>query len=90
MLKTLAGLIEPVGGSLSIAGGPPGGQPARVGYLAQRPASSYTLPICAADVLGRVARIERDARIRDSVGESATMMRFAAVLVRRLRYRLQQ
>ena len=47
-------------------------------------------PICAADVLGRVVRIERDAGIRNSVRESATMMRFAAVLVRRLRYRLQQ
>ncbi len=68
LLKTLAGLIEPVGGSLSIAGGPPGGQPARVGYLAQRPASSYTLPICAADVvaMGRFASLGLLRRVRHS------------------------
>jgi ABC-type multidrug transport system ATPase subunit len=40
LLKTLAGLIEPVGGSVSVLGEAPGTQPARVGYLAQRPASS--------------------------------------------------
>lgn len=59
LLKTLAGLIQPVGGTVSIVGGPPGTQPARVGYLAQRPASSYTLPICAADVvaMGRFAAL---------------------------------
>lgn len=70
LLKTLAGLIEPVAGSLTVAGGAPGAQPARVGYLAQRPASSFTLPICAADVvamgrfaaLGLLRRAGRDDR----------------------------
>lgn len=59
LLKTLAGLLDPVSGEVSIAGGAPGSQPARVGYLAQRPASSFTLPICAADVvaMGRFAAL---------------------------------
>jgi ABC-type Mn2+/Zn2+ transport system ATPase subunit len=59
LLKTLAGLLAPVAGSVMVAGGPPGTQPARVGYLAQRPASSFTLPICAADVvaMGRFASL---------------------------------
>ncbi len=70
LLKTLAGLIDPVGGSVSVLGGAPGTQPARVGSLAQRPASSFTLPICAADVvamgrfaaLGLVRRAGKDDR----------------------------
>jgi ABC-type Mn2+/Zn2+ transport system ATPase subunit len=59
LLKTLAGLLEPIGGHVLVAGGEPGAQPARVGYLAQRPASSFTLPLCAADVvaMGRFASL---------------------------------
>ena len=59
LLKTLAGLIAPVAGTVTVGGGSPGSQPARVGYLAQRPASSYTLPICASDVvaMGRFAAL---------------------------------
>jgi ABC-type Mn2+/Zn2+ transport system ATPase subunit len=59
LLKTLAGLIAPIGGHVAVLGGSPGAQPARVAYLAQRPASSFTLPIRAADVvaMGRFAHL---------------------------------
>lgn len=59
LLKTLAGLLSPVAGSIEVAGAAPGTSPARVGYLAQRPASSFTLPIRAADVvaMGRFASL---------------------------------
>lgn len=59
LLKTIAGLLAPLGGTVTVAGAAPGTQPARVGYLAQRPASSFTLPIRAADVvaMGRFAAL---------------------------------
>jgi ABC-type Mn2+/Zn2+ transport system ATPase subunit len=59
LLKTLAGLIAPVSGAVAVLGSTPGAQPARVAYLAQRPASSFTLPIRAADVvaMGRFAHL---------------------------------
>ena len=66
LLKTLAGLITPVSGDVRLLDGPPGTQPARVGYLAQRPASSFTLPIRAADVvaMGRFAHLGLVRRAR--------------------------
>lgn len=48
------------------------------------------LPVGAADVLGRVARVDGSANVRKSGRESAAIMRFVAVLVRRLRARFQQ
>jgi signal peptidase I len=44
----------------------------------------------AADVLGRVGRVEGGTNVRKTDPESATIVRFAAVLVRRLRARFQQ
>jgi ABC-type Mn2+/Zn2+ transport system ATPase subunit len=66
LLRTLAGLIEPVGGRVSVLGQDPGRQPARVGYLAQRPPSTFTLPIRAADVvaMGRFASLGLIRRTR--------------------------
>ena len=59
LLKTLAGLIEPVAGEVRVLGEAPGLQPPRVGYLSQHPASSFTLPLRAADVvaMGRFAHL---------------------------------
>lgn len=59
LLKTLAGLLEPIAGSVQVLGGAPGAQPARVGYLSQHPARSFTLPLRAADVvaMGRFASL---------------------------------
>lgn len=66
LLKTLAGLIAPMGGQVHVLGDVPGAQPARVAFLAQRPASSFTLPIRAADVvaMGRFARLGLIRRAR--------------------------
>jgi signal peptidase I len=47
-------------------------------------------PISAADVLGRIARVEGDMNIRNSAGEWARIIRFTAVLARRLRSRFHQ
>ena len=47
-------------------------------------------PVGAADVLGRVAQVDRSTSVRKMGPEPATVVRFAAVLVRRLRARLQQ
>lgn len=47
-------------------------------------------PVAPADVLGRVASVENGLTARQTPPESATIMRFAAVLVRRLRSAFQQ
>ncbi|MEA2336364.1 MAG: hypothetical protein QOE82_371 [Thermoanaerobaculia bacterium] len=46
-------------------------------------------PIAPPAILGRVERVESSAGIRQTPPESATITRFAAVLVRRLRSRFQ-
>jgi ABC-type Mn2+/Zn2+ transport system ATPase subunit len=59
LLKTLAGLIHPVHGELSLLGEPAGALPTRVAYLPQHPVSSHTLPLCVQDVvaMGRYAHL---------------------------------
>lgn len=59
LLKTLAGLLAPVSGAVTVLGEPPGALPHRVAYLGQHPASSFTLPLRAADVvaMGRYAAL---------------------------------
>ena len=47
-------------------------------------------PVGAADILGRVARVDGATTVRKPGLESAPILRFAAVLVRRLRGALQQ
>ncbi len=42
------------------------------------------------DILGRVVQIDRTASVRKSLSESLTIMRFADVLVRRLRAHFQR
>lgn len=58
LLKTLAGLVAPQEGDLSVLGRSAGSSPARVAYLPQHPVSSHTLPLRARDVvaMGRFAR----------------------------------
>lgn len=59
LLKTLAGLIHPMNGKLSLLGSAPGQIPTRVAYLPQHPVSSHTLPLCVQDVvaMGRYAHL---------------------------------
>lgn len=46
-------------------------------------------PVTSADILGRVESVENGLTARQTAPESATIMRFAAVLVRRLRSAFQ-
>ncbi len=56
-LRTVVGLLPPLGGALAVLGGAPGAAPARVGYVAQQHRASTILPIRARDVvtMGRYA-----------------------------------
>lgn len=58
LLKTLAGLLGPCAGSVSVLGSAPGAVPARVAYLSQFHTNSLLLPIRVAEVvrMGRFAR----------------------------------
>jgi len=66
LLKTIAGLLAPVDGSIRVLGQRPGALPARVAYLSQHPARSFTLPLRAADVvaMGRFADLGLVRRMR--------------------------
>jgi ABC-type Mn2+/Zn2+ transport system ATPase subunit len=59
LLKTLAGMLPPMHGSVSVLGEAPGRSPRRVAYLPQHPVSSHTLPLRARDVvaMGRYAHL---------------------------------
>jgi len=68
LLKTLAGLIHPMHGELSLLGSTPGQLPTRVAYLPQHPVSSHTLPLCVQDVvaMGRYAHLGLFKRSTDA------------------------
>ncbi|MGA1363032.1 MAG: metal ABC transporter ATP-binding protein [Ilumatobacteraceae bacterium] len=59
ILRTLAGLLEPVSGDCRVLGQWPGERAADVAYLPQHPKSLATLPLRAADVvrMGRFASL---------------------------------
>ena len=68
LLKTLAGLIRPMHGELSLLGSAPGQLPTTVAYLPQHPVSSHTLPLCVQDVvaMGRYAHLGLFKRSTDA------------------------
>jgi ABC-type Mn2+/Zn2+ transport system ATPase subunit len=57
LVKTVAGLLAPVAGALTVLGRAPGAQPARVAYLGQSQPTGFVLPLRAVDVvaMGRFA-----------------------------------
>jgi len=59
LLKTLAGMLAPISGEVSILGRQPGDMPSRVAFLPQHPVSSHTLPLRAEHVveMGRYAHL---------------------------------
>jgi ABC-type Mn2+/Zn2+ transport system ATPase subunit len=59
ILKTLAGLLQPIHGNLKILGAATGSLPKRVAYLPQHPVSTHTLPLRVRDVvaMGRFAHL---------------------------------
>ncbi|MGA1404477.1 MAG: metal ABC transporter ATP-binding protein, partial [Ilumatobacteraceae bacterium] len=82
LLKTLAGILTPMHGTVSVLGGPPGRTPRRVAYLPQHPVSSHTLPLRARDVvaMGRYAHLGLFGRstARDRSIVDNTMLRTGA------------
>jgi ABC-type Mn2+/Zn2+ transport system ATPase subunit len=70
LVKTIAGLLPPVAGSVGVLGGPPGAAPAGVAYLGQAQPTGFVLPLRAVDVVtmgrfparGLVARMTREDR----------------------------
>jgi ABC-type Mn2+/Zn2+ transport system ATPase subunit len=68
LLKTLAGLIGPMHGEISLLGSAPGQLPTQVAYLPQHPVSSHTLPLCVQDVvaMGRYAHLGLFKRSTDA------------------------
>lgn len=59
LLKTLAGMLTPLSGDISVLGQQPGALPSRVAFLPQHPVSSHTLPLRAEHVveMGRFAHL---------------------------------
>ena len=59
ILKTMAGLLQPINGNLEILGAATGSLPKRVAYLPQHPVSTHTLPLRVRDVvaMGRFAHL---------------------------------
>ena len=59
LLKTLAGMLSPIRGNVTVLAAAPGELPRRVAYLPQHPVSSHTLPLRARDVvaMGRFAHL---------------------------------
>ena len=59
ILKTLAGLLQPIHGNPEILGAATGSLPKRVAYLPQHPVSTHTLPLRVRDVvaMGRFAHL---------------------------------
>lgn len=59
LLKTLAGMLAPLSGEISVLGQEPGALPSRVAFLPQHPVSTHTLPFRAEDVveMGRFAHL---------------------------------
>ncbi len=59
ILKTMAGLLQPISGHLEILGARTGSLPKRVAYLPQHPVSTHTLPLRVRDVvaMGRFAHL---------------------------------
>jgi ABC-type Mn2+/Zn2+ transport system ATPase subunit len=59
ILKTMAGLLQPINGNIQILGNKTGALPKRVAYLPQHPVSTHTLPLRVRDVvaMGRFAHL---------------------------------
>ena len=79
ILRTLAGLLPPIGGRVSVLDGPPGANPARVAYVGQFHPQGFVLPLRVRDVvamgryprlglLGRPRRADADA-VDHALGE---------------------
>ena len=93
LLKTLAGMLAPLSGEVSVLGQKPGALPSRVAFLPQHPVSSHTLPLRAEDVveMGRFAHLgllkrstQADRVIVDEAMERTGVHEFARKPIRDL------
>lgn len=86
ILKTLAGLLEPVSGDVRVLGEWPGQQSEKVSYLPQHPKSLATLPLRASDVvrMGRFASLGLFGRIsgKDREAVESAMARMSVTQFR--------
>ena len=86
ILRTLAGLLEPVSGEVRVMGQWPGQQSAHVAYLPQHPKSLSTLPLRASDVvrMGRYASLglTRRAGAADRAAVETAMERMSVTQFR--------
>jgi ABC-type Mn2+/Zn2+ transport system ATPase subunit len=59
LLKLIAGLLKPLGGRLTVLGGPPGSAARRIAYLPQAEAVDWEFPVTVREVvtMGRYARL---------------------------------
>ena len=82
LLKTLAGLLAPIDGELTVLGDAPGSKPNEVAYLPQHPISTHTIPLRVQDVvaMGRYAALGlmRPMRNADRVAVRTAMARTGA------------
>ena len=99
LLKTLAGMLKPISGQVTVLGGQPGRSPRQVAYLPQHPISSHTLPLRARDVvaMGRFAHLgllkresESDRKILLTALEQTGAIEFAEKPLRDLSSGQQQ
>ena len=86
LLKTLAGILAPISGDITVLGEKPGNSPRRVAYLPQHPFSTHTLPLRVRDVvaMGRFAHLgllkresETDRKIVQTSLERTAAVEFA-------------
>ena len=82
LLKTLAGLLAPIDGEVTVLGDAPGSKPNEVAYLPQHPISTHTLPLRVQDVvaMGRYAELGllRPMRNSDRAAVRTAMARTGA------------
>jgi ABC-type Mn2+/Zn2+ transport system ATPase subunit len=76
LLRTMAGLLRPLSGELSVLGGPPLGEPARVAFLGQVHPAGLALPLRAAEVV-RMGRFAARGLLRPFTAEDEEAVREA-------------
>jgi len=74
LLRTIAGLLSPVSGELTVLGGQPGSQPRGLAYLSQFHSSGFVLPMRSIDVV-RMARFDHRGRFARASAADEAMVR---------------
>jgi ABC-type Mn2+/Zn2+ transport system ATPase subunit len=75
-IRTVVGLLPPLGGTLSVLGAEPGRLPARVAYLSQFHSAATILPVRARDVV-RMARFAKLGLVGRATAEDRELVEWA-------------